>query len=88
VTNPCATAVISFNSGLPTTIDFNFTNGQQGSLNASLSAVVGGATGWQVYTNHYNPVRITIGAQFPPGRATLIVTDGAGGYYQVAVTGN
>jgi hypothetical protein len=29
-----------------------------------------------------------IGAQFPAGRATLVVTDGAGGYYQVAVNGN
>jgi hypothetical protein len=88
VTSPCATAVVSFNTGIPTTIDFNFTNGRQGALSATLNEQTGGATGWQVYTNGYNPVRITIGAQFPPGRATLVVTDGAGGYYQVAVNGN
>jgi hypothetical protein len=87
VTNPCASAV-RFNSGLPTTIDFSFTNGRQGTLLGGLSALVGGATGWQVYTNGFNPVRITIGAQFPPGSATLVVTDGFGGYYQVAVVGN
>jgi hypothetical protein len=88
VTNPCASPVITFNSGLPTTIDFSFTNGRQGALLGGLSAVVGGATGWQVFTNGFNPVRITIGAQFPPGSATLVVTDGFGGYYQVAVVGN
>jgi hypothetical protein len=88
VTNPCASAVIKFNSGLPTTIDFSFTNGRQGALLGGLSALVGGATGWQVYTNGFDPVRITIGAQFPPGSATLVVTDGFGGYYQVAVVGN
>ena len=87
VTSPC-TSVVNFNTGIPTTIDFNFTNGRQGVLNATLSEQVGGATNWQVYTNGFNPVRIIIGAQFSPGRATLVVTDGSGGYYQVAVIGN
>ncbi len=88
VTKPCNTAVINFSTGIPTTIDFNFTNGRQGTLLGGLSGIVGGATGWTAFTNGFNPVRITIGAQFPPGRATFIVTDGFGGYYQVAVNGS